>query len=75
MNNKWYIRCNSAEEDSYAVVQLTEDEYRAVVKFLSAEALYSSGFTGYCYIINYGFDTKEEALNAISTNTVWLYNK
>ena len=75
MNNKWYIRCNSAEEYSYAVVQLNENEYKAVVKFLAADTVWGGGYTGTCCIIPHGFDTKEEALNAISTDTVWLYNK
>lgn len=72
---KWYVRCNSAEEDSYAVVQLNDSEYRAVVKFLNAEIVSGGGYTGTCYIINHPFDTKEEALEAIETDTILLYGE
>lgn len=72
---KWYIRCNSAEEDSYAVVQLNESEYAAVIKFTSADEVIGGGYCGTCHIINHGFNTKEEALEAIATNTVWLYGE
>ena len=72
---KWYVRCNSAEEDSYAIVQLNEDEYKAILKFVNAETVSGGGFTGTCHIINHGFDTKEEALEAIETDTIWLYSE
>ena len=73
--NKWYVRCNSAEEDSYAIVQLSEAEYKAVVKFLSAPLIFGGGYAGTCYIINHPFNTKEEALEAITTDTIWLYSE
>lgn len=75
MMSKWYVRCNSAEDDCYAIVNLTEDEYKAVIKFLNADNVYGGGFCGNCYIINHGFDTREGALNAITTDTVWLYSE
>lgn len=76
MNAKWYVRCNSAEEDEYYVVQLTEDEYKAVVKFINNADYISGGcHCGACHIINHGFDTREEAVDAILNDTVWLYSE
>ena len=63
--SKWYVRCNSADDDQYAVVQLDDDEIKAVTKFLSAERVSGGGYCGSCHLIYHGFDTKEEALDAI----------
>ena len=66
-NGRYYIKCNSAETDSYAVVQLTDAELKAVYKFLNApliDDMYSC-FSGNCYIVDNGYDTEEEARDAI----------
>ena len=68
--NKWYVRYNSAEEYSYAIVQLSEAEYKAVVKFLDAPIIFGGGYAGTCDIINHPFNTKEEAFEAIITDTI-----
>lgn len=61
----WYIRCNSAEESSYAVVELTQQEYEAVTKFLTATTIVGGGYTGTCYIIDHSFESEDDAIHAI----------
>lgn len=59
---KYYIRDLSADGGATAVVALTDDEYKAVKKFLDAPNVFDDGYGGDCTISDIGYETYEEAL-------------
>lgn len=59
---KYYIRDLSAEGSATAVIALTDDEYKAVKKFLDAPNVVDYGYSGNCTISDIGYETYEEAL-------------
>ena len=71
MEKKWYIICQSAEEDQYSVVELTPDQaenFRYVLDNLKYVG--GGGWCGSIYMYQDGFDTYEEACNNIWDNLI-----
>ena len=65
MKRNWYVKCDSAEEDAYYLISLTDEEAKAVVRFTDkAELIFGGGYCGSSYLLNPGhpFKTKEDAL-------------
>ena len=62
MEEKYYITCQSAEEIALGVVALTDDEHKAVKKFLEQVYNFYTGYCGSCEIGEKGYFDKEEAL-------------
>jgi len=65
MDEKYYLAHQCAEEDSAGVVQLTEQEHKAVQKFLDQVYKFSGGYCGTCSIGIESFNSKEEAENKL----------
>ena len=63
MEEKYYIACQSAEETASGVVCLTDEEHKAVKKFLEQVYSFSAGYCGSCGIDEKGYSDKEEALD------------
>lgn len=66
MSSKWYVGVTVGEGDSTFVANLTDDEAKAVVKFLDCQEtgrVYDA-YGGECGILFPGYDTREEAINA-----------
>ena len=61
MKENYYIACQSAEERSDGIVKLTEDEHKAVKKFLEQVYNFEGGYCGSCGIDEKGYSTEEEA--------------
>lgn len=61
MEEKYYIACQSAEETSYGIVLLTDEEYKAVSKFLKQVYSFSARYCGSCGIDEKSYLDKEEA--------------
>lgn len=64
-NIKYYKAYQHAEEQSDGIVHLTEDEYKAVKKFLEQVYNFSDGWCGTCGIEEKAFDTEEEAQESL----------
>lgn len=69
MNKKWYIVENTAEEQEVAIVELTDEEAKAVKKFLDTKIIIvSAEYVGYTeFFIDKPYNTKEEAEVAVRT--------
>ncbi len=61
MEEKYYIAYQSAEETSNGIVCLTDEEYKAVNKFLKQVYDFSAGYCGSCGINEKSYSNKEEA--------------
>ena len=61
MNKKFYIFEQSAEDESYGIVELTNDEVIAVKKFLDAPIVIAGDWVGGMRIFDDRFDTYDEA--------------
>lgn len=62
---KYYIGNNSADGDSYFIVKLSDEEYKAVCKFVDAQSdtFYEEDYSGSFGISLRGFDTRDEAIS------------
>lgn len=60
----WYVGKRSAEGNAYFVIELTDEERKAVQKFIDAQDnMYDEGYSGYFQILDSGpFDTKRKAV-------------
>lgn len=67
---KWYVKVNSAEDDCYSVVELNDRDVDAINRFLNAEYISGGGYSGMCHLVNRGFESREDAINAILNNEV-----
>lgn len=65
MNEKYYKAYQAAEEESHGVVRLTEEEHKAVVKFLTQVYGFGGGWCGSCSIDEVPFDTEESAQESL----------
>ena len=65
MAEKYYKAYLSAEEEAYGVVKLTEEEHKAVVKFLNQVHEFSYGWCGSCDIDNVSFNTIDEVQESL----------
>ena len=61
MDKKWYIVHMSAEEGSTTYVELTNEEYKIVSKFVNHVQENTYGYCGNITISDVGYDTIEEA--------------
>lgn len=62
---KFYKAYQSAEESSSGVVALTDEEYKAVEKFLKQVHAFISGWCGSCGIDPEAFKTENEACESL----------
>lgn len=69
MEKKWYVVENIGDEMEEAVVELTEDEAKAVRKFLDTQiVVHTEDFVGRTlFFDNKPYNTKEEAIEAVKT--------
>lgn len=65
MKEKYYIAYQTAEEQSYGIVHLTEEEHKAVQKFLQQVYNFSSGYCGSCGVEEKAYTNEEEAQAAL----------
>ena len=70
MNMKWYVVENIGDEMEEAVVELTDDEAKAVRKFLDTQiVVHTDNFVGRTsFFDNKPYNTKEEAIEAVKTS-------
>lgn len=66
----WYYGWDSAEGFDHFVVELTDQEYKAVQKFLDTDnrnyiPSYCEGYSGSTTLGEIRFDTKEDAINGL----------
>ena len=69
MKKKWYVVENIGDEMEEAVVELTDDEAKAVRKFLDTQiVVHTEDFVGRTsFFDNKPYNTKEEAIEAVKT--------
>ena len=65
MEEKYYIAYQNAEDQSSGIVCLTDEEHKAVKKFLSQVYSFSGGYCGTCGIEDKSFPSVEEAQNSL----------
>lgn len=63
-NKKWYVICQHAEEYTYGIVALTDDELAGAKKMLDYDVVVSGNWSGGFYIDDVAYDTEEQARNA-----------
>jgi hypothetical protein len=69
MNKRFYIFKQWAEENAYGIVELTEDEFKAVRKFLDTDYVIAGDWVGGRMLYDaYGFNTYDEAYEFLMEN-------
>lgn len=66
-NKKWYVVCQHAEDYTYGVVALTDDELTGAKKMLDYDVVVDGSWSGGFYIDDVPYDTEEQARNAALT--------
>jgi len=63
---KWYIGSLMAEGECAWIIRLSEEEANTIRRFFhDGEIVLDTPWCGYCNISEKGYDTKEEAIEAI----------
>ena len=65
MEKRWYIFSQCAEEDSFGVIDLTEDEAAVVYRVTNADIIQGGGYTGAFRLSINNYATKEEATDVV----------
>lgn len=58
---RWYIFAQCAEEDSFGVVELTEEEAQVVYRVTNADTVKGGGYTGAFRLSLNNYATEEQA--------------
>ena len=72
MKKYWYVCFQASEEFDLFVVELTDDEFNAVKKYFETmELVTDGGWSGNAGIYSKKYNTKDEAIEAINTETFY----
>jgi len=64
MEKKWYVICQSAEEDEYSIIGLTAEQ-AATFRYIMENKMWVCGgsYCGHTYMYEENFDTYDEAFD------------
>lgn len=64
MEKKWYVICQSAEDDEYSIIKLTTEQV-AIFRYIMENKKYvcGGGYCGHTYMYEESFDTYDEAFD------------
>lgn len=64
MEKKWYVICQSAEEDEYSIIELTTEQaetFHYIVE--NKKYVCGGGYCGHTYMYEQSFNTYDEAFD------------
>lgn len=64
MEKKWYVICQSAEDDEYSIIKLSAEQV-AIFRYIMENKKYvcGGGYCGHTYMYEENFDTYDEAFD------------